>query len=137
MSLPDQGDIQATYLQYQNAVRQLQMMEQQENLYQNLIEQYHTNLETLEGLKEYPDDGDFIFPLSDMVHLKANLNGVKEILVDVGSDLLLPTDIDNAIEQLNKRITQFKDILEKISDQKRELETISSGLQAQLNQRQR
>jgi len=134
VSTPGQPDVQSMYVQYQNAVRQLQMLEQQVDIYTNLLEQYRTNLETLNGLKDYPEDGEFIFPLSDMVHLKANFSGIKEVMVDVGSDYLLPTTFEDAVEKLETRIEQFENLLERFSKQKNELETIASGLQNQLNQ---
>ena len=121
-------------MQYQNAVRQLQIFEQQEAIYSNLLEQYRSNLDTLEGLRDYPDDGEIVIPISDMIYLKASLIGIKEVIVDIGSDLLLPTTIDDALSKLKERISQVDELVQRFSKQKSELETIATGLQSQLNQ---
>ena len=134
MSNPNQVDAQQVYVQYQNAVRQLQIFEQQEAIYSNLLEQYRSNLDTLEGLRDYPDDGEIVIPISDMIYLKASLIGIKEVIVDIGSDLLLPTTIDDALSKLKERISQVDELVQRFSKQKSELETIATGLQSQLNQ---
>ncbi|MHA2503953.1 MAG: hypothetical protein ACXAE3_13925 [Candidatus Kariarchaeaceae archaeon] len=132
MSNPGQ-DVQAVYQQYQFALRQLQIYEQQEMMLVNQIEQYSGNLITLKGLQENGMKGEFIFPLSDVLLIKGTFPEIQEILVDVGSDYYMPTTMDDAETRLTGRIKQTREILEKISNDKAQLQALSSQLQAQIS----
>ena len=134
MSTPEQPDAQNLYSQYQAAVRQLQYYEQQEMQFFGVLEELALNLQTLKGIEENSGDSEIIIPLGGIILLKANLLNVKEVLLNIGSNIMVPSTISKAEESLNVKIKEMQEILQKIQGDKQQLEAIANKLQTQLNQ---
>lgn len=136
MSTPNtnQAEFNNLYSQYQSAVRQVQLYEQQEIQIAGLIEDLMVNSKTIEGLESNSENSEIIIPLGGLVMVKAQLSGLKEVLVNVGAGVVLPSTLDNAREILQGRVQEMNDLLNKLSSDKKQLEGIVNNLQMQLNQ---
>lgn len=130
------SNFQSLYNQYQSAIRQLQFIEQQEAQVEGIIEEYNSNLATLQGMKSYTDNSEILLPLGGMLLLKADLQSIDEILVDVGSETIVPTDLETAENMIKSRLENMRGALNRLLSDKQQLESIATSLQTQLNQAQ-
>lgn len=128
-----QPDTQQLYEQYQLAIRQLQYFESQEAQIISTIDELSLNVSTIDGLEKFADSIDIIIPLGATIQLKAKLSEIKEILVNIGSGVIVPTSYENAKKILNEKLEEMKKVMNQIVSEKRKLEEITSQLQTQLN----
>lgn len=122
---------------YQNIVNRLQQITNQENQFSNVVAELNHSLETLKGLKKYPNDSEVILPLGGLLFIKAKLTNSNEILLDVGSGSYVPTGFDEATNTLTKKLKEMSDFLQKIVEEKSSLEKEAKGLQSYFNENKR
>ena len=94
MSVNDQSNVQNLYSQYQAATRQIQYYEQQEIQLFSVLEELTMNLQTLKGLEEYSENSHIIIPLGGIILVNAKLKEIKEVLLNIGSEIVVPTSIE-------------------------------------------
>jgi len=122
------------YGQYQNIVKQLQYLEQQEIQFSGLISDLKLNISTLQGLETNQESDEIIIPLGGLILVKAKLKEIGSILLNAGSNVIIPSTIDNAKNKLEDRVNEFVKIYDKIVEDRVKLETIAENLSTQLNQ---
>jgi prefoldin alpha subunit len=128
----DQG--QMLYSQYQTAVQQLQLIENQLNQIGAVVDELNHNINTLNGLIENNDTQEVILPLGGLLFIKANLLSENEVLMNVGSETVVPITFEKGIETLTERLKEMRDAFSKLSDDRMKLAEIASQLEQQLNQ---
>lgn len=131
-ALPEQS--QAIYSQYQTAVQQLQIIESQINQIGAVIDELNHNIVTLNGLNSEERSTEVILPLGGLLFIKATLTGKDEILLNVGSETVIPTTFENGINILTSRLNEMNEAYKKLAEDRMKLAEISSQLEQQLNQ---
>ncbi|MHA2253806.1 MAG: prefoldin subunit alpha [Candidatus Kariarchaeaceae archaeon] len=140
MSLPIQPpqeyqpNIQDIYAQYQAAARQLQAYENQEAQVTSIVEELSLNRATLDGLGTNSKESEIILPLGGIMMIKAKLSGLDEVLINVGSEIIVPETIDRAKEIVDSRLNEMKELLNKMINDRYKLEEIIARLQSQMNE---
>lgn len=136
MSTPaiPQEQSQALYNQYQTVVQQLQMMDNQLGQIGSVIDELSVNFATVEGLIGNKEKTEVILPLGGLLFIKANLTSEDEVLLNVGSETIIPVTFETAKEKLGERLKEMREVYQKLSEDRVKLEEIGSQLQNQLNQ---
>ncbi len=129
---PEQS--QALYNQYQSVVQQLQIMDNQLSQIGTVVDELNINLASIEGLMKNKDETDVILPLGGLLFIKTLLTKKDEVLLNVGSETIIPVTFERAKEILEERYTEMRDVFQKLSQDRIKLEEIGSQLQNQLNQ---
>ncbi len=130
----NKSEAQQLYSQYQMAVSQLQHFESQESQILSVIDELSLNLSTIDGIGKYqPLENEIIIPMGGMILLKAKLTG-DEILVNIGSEVIVPKSVDEAKDIVEKRLNEMTVVYKQLSTERQKLEEIASRLQAQMNQ---
>ena len=122
------------YSQYQTAVKQLQILDSQQTQLSGLIKELDLGITTLHGLENHDANSEVVLPLTNSILIKAKLTGPKEVLLSIGSDVLLPSSIQEATDHIQARRDELTVYFEKNAKDRVQLENISSQLQSQLNQ---
>ena len=125
---------QALYSQYQTAAQQLQVLESQLSQIGAVIDELNHNVLTLDGLILNENSNEVILPLGGLLFIKANLTGVNEILLNVGSETVVPTTFENGKNILTQRLEEMNEAFRKLSEDRIKLAKITSQLEYQLNQ---
>lgn len=122
------------YSQYQSVVEQLKILESQITNMQSVVGELEMSLLTISSIKSNDADEEIIIPIGGMISLKAKLSGIKEILVNVGSGVILPLDPEAASKHIIDRKTEMNEYRKKLSDDHVKLSEIAQNLQNHLNQ---
>ena len=122
------------YAQYQSVVEQIQILENQINNINSVIGELEMSLSTISSIKTNNADEEIIIPIGGMISLKAKLSGIKEILVNVGSGVIVPLDPDSAIKRIIDRKDEMNEYRDKLSEDHIKLSEIAKNLQNHLNQ---
>lgn len=125
---------QAIYSQYQTATQQLQIIESQLNQIGAVIDELNHNIVTLNGLNSKESSTAVILPLGGLLFIKAKLTGKDEILLNVGSETVIPTTFENGISILTSRLTEMNEAYKKLAEDRMKLAEITAQLENQLNQ---
>jgi prefoldin alpha subunit len=128
----EQGQI--LYSQYQTAVQQLQVIESQLNQIGGVIDELNHNIVTLNGLMENKDSIEVILPLGGLLFIKSTLSGKNEVLLNVGSETVVPITFEKGVETLTERLKEMQSVFSKLSEDRTKLAEIASQLEQQLNQ---
>lgn len=122
------------YQQYQSVVEQLQILEGQLDNLSSVINEIDMAILTINGIQNNKADEEIIIPIGGMVMLKANLTGIKEILVNIGSGVTVPMEIDAALKQIESRKSEMVEYQKRLLDDQKKLSEIAHNLQNYLNQ---
>lgn len=124
---------QDLYNQYQAVVNQIQYLEQQHGQIASIIDDLSLSLTTLRGIEKNPADSDIILPISNSLLIKANLSGIKEVIVNVGANVHVPMELKDAEVIINERRDEMIKFMDKMTADRTHLDGIATKLQSQLN----
>ena len=122
------------YSQYQSVIEQLQILENQITNMQSVIGELEMSLMTISSIKSNKADEEIIVPIGGMISLRAKLSGIKEILVNIGSGVVVPLDPETASKHIIDRKTEMNEYRKKLSEDHVKLSEIAQNLQNHLNQ---
>ncbi|MCY3413651.1 MAG: prefoldin subunit alpha [Candidatus Heimdallarchaeota archaeon] len=125
------------YQQYQTVVEQIQILESQLDNINSVLGDFETSVLTINGIKANDADEEIIIPLGGLISIKAKLTGIKEILLSVGSGVVVPINPDRAIDYIVGRKTEMMEYRKKLMEDHQKLADIAQNLQNYLNQLQR
>ncbi len=122
------------YQQYQSVVEQLKILEGQLDNLTSVINELDVSIATINGIKDNKADEEIIIPIGGMIMIKANLTGIKEILVNVGSGVVVPLEITQAVTQVTDRKTEMIEYRNRLLSDQKKLSEIAQNLANHLNQ---
>lgn len=70
---------------------------------------------TLEGLKDTKKGTDLLIPLGEGLFLKAGINNVKDVLIGVGSGVIVGKEMSKAIEYVQERIDEADTLINRLN----------------------
>lgn len=86
-------------------------------------------LSNVENLDEKPE---ILVPIGGNVFVKAKIVDTKNVLVGIGSDIVVKKEISNAIETIDKQLGDLKEAREKIEKQVYKLNEKMKALEPEL-----
>ena len=123
------NETQQHYIEAQILTAHFQQLQEQVSLISNQINEISHQLEYLDEFHKVKLDSTILAQILPGVFIKAKLQDVKQLVVNVGSNISITKGIEETKEILNKRIQELKDAETNIREQL--LEVID-----QLNKRQ-
>jgi prefoldin alpha subunit len=116
--------------QYKEQINQLEMQSQ---YVQAAITDYSKAKITLENLKKTEKGKEILFPIGGGALLEATVNDTKNVLYNIGADIVIQKDVDNAVGKIQEKIESLQKSQEKINDtiQKIQLEATQISEKAQ------
>jgi prefoldin alpha subunit len=86
------------------------------------LQQLHNRLgafdrakQTLEGLKTAKEGDDLLIPLGEGLFVKADLKNIKEVLVGVGSNVVLGKELSKGVEYVQARIDEADNLISRLN----------------------
>lgn len=109
-------ELQKKYVELQELNEKLKQMQQaMQNLEQQFLELGKLS-ESLEDIKKFKQE-DLFVPLGGGIFVEGKLVDSKKVLMNVGSNVLVKKNIDDAKKIVNEQIEDIKKIIENISEE--------------------
>lgn len=126
MSEDAQQELQQVSQQLQAIQSQLQELQQQQEIIRETRDELKGAIDALDGL----ESGSTVqVPLGADTYIRATIEEIDEVLVELGASYSAQRDRDGAIETLSERIDRLENRSEEVSEQIAELESRSSELE--------
>ena len=95
----------------------LQEIEQQLQLIDKHISELQVTGLALQELGGTKKDTDMLAPIGQNIFVKAKIQNIDTVIVDLGSKVFAEKSLEEAKEIINQKIDEFSDIKEKIAEQ--------------------
>ncbi len=79
------------------------------------IQELDLVLNSLEAIKKNNGDEEIIVPIGQGVYIKTKIVDKKDILIDVGSNVIIEKDIDKAIEYVKERFDEISKYIDRLN----------------------
>lgn len=88
--------------------QQVNILVEQLQLIDSNIEQLHNTFDSLKAIKE-SKDSELLLPISNGIFLKSNAKDIKNLLVNVGTNIVVEKSIEDVEELINNKISELED----------------------------
>jgi prefoldin alpha subunit len=107
--------------------QQAENLEQQKDHFYNLISSTRSSISTLKGIENPFNKSEFLLPLSGGIYVKAKLLDYENVLINVGSGVVIPKSVDEGMKILEQKITDFENFIKKLDEElNKVIETINN-----------
>ncbi len=127
-------DLQKKYLEFQILVNQINQLQQQIVSIQNQLIELRDLKENLSKLKDIKEGTESYVPLSSNIFIKSKIIDKEELLVGVGSNVLLPKTLDETTDLIDKQSKDLEQFLFEMENQISALDLKGQELQKQLSE---
>ncbi len=130
-------EFQKRYVEFQAISQHLNQMQQQLMLmHQQIVEL--TNLSnSLEDLEKVKTPAKTYSQLGSGIYVEGELKNSKKVLVNVGSDVIVPKTVSESKDMINKQLNDLKSLAEKLEFDMSQLIAHSQNLQQELTEMSR
>lgn len=136
--MQNQNELQAQVQNLNYMQQQLEFLQQQLELVENTIRMVESGKQTIEGIGELKSGDEIIVPISTLAFIKVNITEPENIMVSVGSDVIIEKNVQESLEYLNTQIEKYNKQRELISQNYERLNaqvrTLAPALQQRINQ---
>lgn len=128
MSLSEK-ELQEKYFQFQLIVQQIEQIDQVISTLRKQVEELNTLKQTIEEITDIAEGNELLVPLGAGIFLKASLNDTKELLMNVGSKVVVKKTPLEALEMIKIQIEEITRVLEDTEREHVRLTTEQGSLQ--------
>jgi prefoldin alpha subunit len=122
------------YMQFQFLEQELKQLQQKKQVIENQLVEF-TNLgDNLREIKNFKEGSNMQTPIGSGIFLKSELKDKSNVLVNIGSNLVIERSIDEARETVKKQSEELKDIQEKIDKELAQKIEITSALHQEITE---
>ncbi len=133
MNQENQKKIQEKYLELQVLNSQIRQINQELSLLDSQLIEVKRVEENLEDLKEVKLNTELLTSLGPGIFIKTNLKDNKEILVNIGVDVVIKKDIDSAMDYVKKQGDKIESVIKEIEQELNRININGEKLQEELN----
>ena len=112
-----ENEIRKIASEYQLYELQLRDLDKRAELIQNTIRELDITKITLNAIKVKDKDGEFLSPIGSNSFIKSKFSDTNNVLIGLGADVVAEVPVEKALEELNKRKTEFQKLLLSIRSQ--------------------
>ncbi|MEM7816915.1 MAG: prefoldin subunit alpha [Candidatus Aenigmatarchaeota archaeon] len=109
--------LKEAYIQYQMLKQQLNALNSQKSLLEKNIELMNETIENMKEINSVQEGKEILSSIGNGVYVKAELKNNKNVIIEIGSDIMIEKSIPEAILLLEKKKEEAKEIVEKIDNQ--------------------
>lgn len=118
--------LQQHYLEFQSYHERLQHLHAQHETLENHLQELQAVATSLEQLQNLGQQKDILVPISNSIFAKASIHPPKQLLVGVGSNILVEKSPEEAAASIQQQISELSTILQHLEQ---ELLTTTQRLQ--------
>lgn len=128
----DREELQHKYLELQLIDQQIRQIQQQIGLLDAQIVEYNNNKAALEDLAKSKIGSATLMSISPGIFAKGELRDNKELLVNLGADVMVKKSIEETKDLLDKQIMEIKKTHEYLMQNLQELVVQAQAIQKEL-----
>ena len=103
----NEQEMQEKYLQFQMLMQQSQHLEQAVTTINSQIEELNTLKQNLEDISKVEEGNDILVPMGAGIFLKAKSDNTKELLMNVGSKVIVKKSPQEALKLIDEQIKEM------------------------------
>lgn len=109
--------IKEFYIRYQMLKQQLNGLISQKSLLEKNIEMIRETIENINDISSIKEGQQIFSSVGSGVYVKAELKDCKNVIINIGSEIMIEKPIPQAILILEKKIEEIKKLIEEINKQ--------------------
>ncbi|MBU5678552.1 MAG: prefoldin subunit alpha [Candidatus Aenigmatarchaeota archaeon] len=109
--------LKEAYIQYQMLKQQLNALNSQKSLLEKNIELMNETIENMKEINSLQEGKEILSSIGNGVYVKAELKNNKNVIIEIGNDIMIEKSIPEAILLLEKKKEEASGIIEKIDRQ--------------------
>jgi len=110
-------ELQQKYMEFQMMTEQIKQVQTQLEKMQGQIEDLENVQESLETLGDTPAESEMLVPLSNGIFAKAKLDKMDQLLVNVGSGVVVEKSLEDTKKLLKSQSVEINQYKEQMSNQ--------------------
>ncbi len=126
-------DAQEKYFQFQLLAQQVEQLDQVISTLRKQVEELNSLKQTLEEITHIPEGNELLVPLGAGIFLKASLKDTKELLMNVGSKVVVKKTPFEALEMIKIQVEEITRVLEDSEKEHAKLATEQGALQEEVS----
>ena len=130
----EEEELRKTASEYELYANQLEQFERRLELVQNSISEMELTKNTLEALKNKKGEDEFLSPIGSNSFIKAKFLETGKILMGLGANIVAEVTVDHALEELNKRRTEFQKLYSNLKNQMEQIRLRFNAVKTKLEQ---
>ena len=107
MSKEISKDTQQKYLELQMLNSQIQQVQQQIQTFNNQLQELEFLKQSLSEFKDVKKDSEVLVPLSSGMFMKAKLLDTKELMLNVGGNVVVKKTITESVKLIDKQVDEI------------------------------
>jgi prefoldin alpha subunit len=128
-------EVMEKYTELQLLDQQINQMQQQLNLLENKLIQLNTLSENLEDIGKTKKDSEILAPLGAGIFVKSSIKDSKNILMNVGSNVVIEKDIPTSKRLVKDQITEVENLLSSLTHEVSQFHLRAQDLRKELQSR--
>lgn len=123
---------QQRYMELQALQQQMNQIQQQITLFNNQITEFHKLKDNLKNLKKVKPGEEMFSPLGAGIYVKAEIKDTKEVLMRVGSNIIVTKTIDEADKLIEKQIKEMEAAIKQMEHNLQEAALLAQKLEQEI-----
>ncbi|UCG69583.1 MAG: prefoldin subunit alpha [Thermoplasmata archaeon] len=111
---------------------QLENFDQQYEFLAMTIKEHNRAKETIQGYKELKEGSETLIPIGAGSFLYAKVSDSKRAMVGIGADIVVDTDMDEALSKLEERIKEIEEAAKSLSERYQEIANKAAELSTKI-----
>lgn len=129
-----EDDIRRTASEYELYSGQMNLFEKRLELVQSTIGEMEMTKIALQALKNKKEEDEFLSPIGSNSFIKAKFADTNSILMGLGANIVAEISVDQALDELNKRRTEFQKLYSNLKNQITQLRLKLNDIRTKLEQ---
>ena len=107
---------QEKYMEFQLLQQQLEQMQRYNEELEGKLAEFNKTKESLNEMNGITGETELFVPLAQGIFTKAKVNGMKELLVNVGANIAVTQSIPNVVDLIERQMKEIAEIKEKLDE---------------------
>ncbi len=116
----------------ENYKAQMESFDQQFGFLSSTMKEHTQAKDTLSGYKDCNEGQETLIPIGAGSFLFAKVSDPSKAMVGLGADMVVETNIDDAVSKINERITEIEDAMKMVTDKYQDIAQKSADLTAKI-----
>ena len=115
--MADENKVQERYMEYQLLVQQYQQLQQNIQTLEKHVYDMNNLKENLDTISKTQINKETLIPLGSGIFLKGELKDNKNVIMNVGSDVFVEKNVEEAIKTVDKQFNEVNNLLEQMQEE--------------------
>lgn len=130
--MSNEKKLQEKYLEFQLLMQQSQQLEQAIQTINKQVEELNDLKQVIDDISKVKEGNELLIPLGAGIFLKGKLDNTEELLMNVGSKIVVKKKPKDALKIINEQIDEMSNIIEQTEQEHMKLMTEQQSLQMEV-----